>query len=109
MQKDKLAVLAIFILVIGAMAGLQFLRGGEAKPAASNQTAVKTVPFGQWRLPIGYEPQPTGGTCRSGCHRAYRYDRNEPVQNLPDAVQPPAPADEPPTVASSEAGGSLGS
>jgi len=42
-----------------------------------------TVPFGQWQIPINFKATDTGGSCRPGCHRAYRYDRESPVANLP--------------------------
>jgi predicted CXXCH cytochrome family protein len=37
------------------------------------------VPFGQWRLPIVFTKTPTGGTCVTGCHPAFAYDREDPV------------------------------
>jgi len=43
------------------------------------------VPFGAWRIPIDYTATETGGTCMTGCHRPYRYDRVEPVVNIPPA------------------------
>jgi hypothetical protein len=44
---------------------------------------AQEVPFGQWQLPIGFHATENGGTCASGCHRVYRYDREEPVVNVP--------------------------
>jgi predicted CXXCH cytochrome family protein len=43
------------------------------------------VPFGAWAIPIRFEATSTGGTCLPGCHRRYRYDREQAVENLPDA------------------------
>lgn len=43
---------------------------------------TESVPFGAWQLPVGYEKTDTGGSCRSGCHKVYRYDRNKPVVNI---------------------------
>jgi len=37
------------------------------------------VPFGQWEIPVGFEPTATGGSCAGGCHQLYRYDRESPV------------------------------
>jgi len=44
---------------------------------------------GNWHLKIGFVATPTGGSCASGCHAAYAYDRVTPVKNttpesLPD-------------------------
>ena len=43
------------------------------------------VPFGTggWMLPINFVKSDTGGTCAPGCHRAYGYDRENPVANTP--------------------------
>lgn len=40
-----------------------------------------SIPFGPagWELPIGYQPAPQGGSCQSGCHTPYAYDRVNPV------------------------------
>ncbi|UCC30144.1 MAG: hypothetical protein JSU86_18340 [Phycisphaerales bacterium] len=45
---------------------------------------TETVPFGEWNLPVNFEKTDTGGSCRPGCHRLYRYDRQSAVANLPD-------------------------
>ncbi len=37
------------------------------------------VPFGKWHLPIAFARTPTGGTCVTGCHPAFAYDRENPV------------------------------
>ena len=44
---------------------------------------TETVPFGQWDLPVNYEPADTGGSCLPGCHKRYQYDREKEVANLP--------------------------
>lgn len=44
-----------------------------------------SVPFGNWRIPINYTATETGGACLPGCHRPYRYDREEAVVNIPPA------------------------
>lgn len=38
------------------------------------------IPFGQggWRLPIGFQKKPGGGTCNSGCHKKLDYDNSQP-------------------------------
>ena len=38
------------------------------------------VPFGKWRMPVQYMQTSTGGRCAPGCHREFRYDRENPVQ-----------------------------
>lgn len=37
------------------------------------------VPFGDWKLPVGFEKTETGGECSPGCHLPLRYDRQQPV------------------------------
>ncbi|MDY7107328.1 MAG: cytochrome c3 family protein [Planctomycetota bacterium] len=41
----------------------------------------ESVPFGSggWMLPINFTKRDTGGHCAPGCHVAYTYDREEPV------------------------------
>jgi predicted CXXCH cytochrome family protein len=43
----------------------------------------ETVRFGAWELPVGFRKLDTGGVCSPGCHRAYRYDRDDFVDNIP--------------------------
>lgn len=40
-----------------------------------------SIPFGPagWELPIGFQATMHGGTCQSGCHSPYQYDRVNPV------------------------------
>jgi predicted CXXCH cytochrome family protein len=38
-------------------------------------------PYGQWVLPINYEPMENGGRCTPGCHETKAFDRNNPVDN----------------------------
>ncbi|MCJ7581747.1 MAG: hypothetical protein MUP98_14595 [Candidatus Aminicenantes bacterium] len=35
------------------------------------------TPFGEWGLPIGFQKLDNGGTCVSGCHKAFTYIRNK--------------------------------
>lgn len=44
---------------------------------------ANTVPFGQWAIPLQYEKTESGGSCAPGCHKLYKYDRDESVVNLP--------------------------
>lgn len=54
--------------------------------ASSNEHHVaEGARFGTWTIPIRFEPTSTGGSCLSGCHRPYRYDRENPVSNVPSA------------------------
>ncbi|MHC4394267.1 MAG: cytochrome c3 family protein [Planctomycetota bacterium] len=39
----------------------------------------KSVPYGMWDLPVQFEKTETGGTCESGCHLPFAYDRESPV------------------------------
>ncbi len=43
---------------------------------------VESVPFGKWNIPIHFRQTPQGGSCEPGCHRPYRYDRQQPVANV---------------------------
>jgi predicted CXXCH cytochrome family protein len=51
-------------------------------PHASAQDRLinPTAPgFGSWEIPIHFTATPTGGGCSVGCHKTFRYDRNNPV------------------------------
>ncbi|MFA5515851.1 MAG: cytochrome c3 family protein [Desulfuromonadales bacterium] len=37
------------------------------------------MPFGNWKIPVGFLKTATGGSCAPGCHRPLAYDRTEPV------------------------------
>jgi predicted CXXCH cytochrome family protein len=39
------------------------------------------TPFGNWSIPIHFQPTESGGSCGPGCHQPYRYDRVAPVSN----------------------------
>lgn len=39
------------------------------------------VKFGNWDMPVKFERWPTGGTCNTGCHPPYAYDRENPVES----------------------------
>lgn len=43
--------------------------------------------FGSWQMPIRFAKTQTGGSCNSGCHPAYAYDRVKPVAR-PPSTQP---------------------
>ena len=47
-----------------------------------------SVPYGQWELPINYEPTDTGGSCTPGCHQKFDYDREEAIDNEETADAP---------------------
>jgi predicted CXXCH cytochrome family protein len=55
------------------------------EPHASSQPSHmrESVPFGSWRIPIGFRQTSNGGFCASGCHKVYRYDRLTAVENIP--------------------------
>jgi len=36
--------------------------------------------FGVWRIPFNLQLTETGGSCASGCHRSYSYDRVKPIK-----------------------------
>ena len=50
--------------------------------ATNNPRHIRdAVPFGSWKLPVGFTKTATGGSCLPGCHKLYGYDRNNPVKN----------------------------
>jgi predicted CXXCH cytochrome family protein len=60
------------------------------------------VPFGSWQMSIRFEKTSTGGTCVTGCHPAFAYDRENPAAPRATALQmvssarvPPANKEEP--------------
>jgi predicted CXXCH cytochrome family protein len=46
----------------------------------------ESVPYGMWKLPVGFTKTETGGSCKPGCHLPKDYDRKKPV----DYSVPPA-------------------
>ncbi len=64
-----------------------------------DQLIRDSVPFGKWQLPIRFQKTPTGGTCVTGCHPAFSYDRENPVPpkstTLPASSSPRVPAADP--------------
>ncbi|UCE60949.1 MAG: hypothetical protein JSU63_04195 [Phycisphaerales bacterium] len=65
----------------------------ETHASESPKHMRKSVPFGSggWELPVDFEKFPTGGACKSGCHRPYAYDRKEPLvyELPPEPANPP--------------------
>lgn len=49
------------------------------------------VTFGQWKLPINYQPTPTGGSCAPGCHKPETYNRDHPSATPLNEPEPAAP------------------
>ena len=49
---------------------------------AGNQPKLirEKVQFGNWEIPVKFNKSNTGGSCLTGCHREYAYDRVNPVQ-----------------------------
>ena len=43
--------------------------------------SLEGTAFGNWKVPIGFEPTVTGGSCAPGCHQILSYDREVPVEN----------------------------
>ncbi|MFQ5696999.1 MAG: cytochrome c3 family protein [Myxococcota bacterium] len=48
----------------------------DAHAAGNPKLVRESVPYGMWKLPIGYEALLTGGSCHPGCHSAKTYDRD---------------------------------
>lgn len=40
---------------------------------------AETVKFGRWDMPLNYVPTENGGSCSTGCHRDWKYDRTQAV------------------------------
>lgn len=50
--------------------------------ATNNPKHVRdAVPFGAWQLPVGLTKTQNGGSCMSGCHQEFKYDRGKLVKN----------------------------
>jgi predicted CXXCH cytochrome family protein len=50
--------------------------------ATNNPRHIRdAVPFGGWKLPVGFTKTETGGQCLPGCHQLLKYDRKNPVGN----------------------------
>lgn len=60
--------------------------------ASNNPLQVReTVPFGKWTMTITFRKKSEGGSCQSGCHVEYGYDRVEPVRNITEGTEPTFP------------------
>jgi len=58
-------------------------RACHAEHASNNPVHIRdSVPYGQWQMEIQFEKTPTGGSCATGCHARYAYDRDSPVKNI---------------------------
>ena len=52
----------------------------HASHAGKHEQSIRDhVTFGKWELPITFRKTETGGSCTTGCHRDYAYDRVNPV------------------------------
>lgn len=55
-------------------------RACHAEHASSQPNHVRSeVPFGRWMMKVDFTRTETGGTCETGCHLPYSYDRLLPV------------------------------
>lgn len=54
----------------------------ETHASRSPKHIRSSVPYGRWELPIRFKPTETGGSCQTGCHLPYAYDRETPIQNI---------------------------
>lgn len=54
------------------------------------QQIADSVTFGQWKLPINYQPTETGGSCAPGCHKPQKYDRGATTMPALDGTGPAA-------------------
>jgi predicted CXXCH cytochrome family protein len=54
-------------------------RACHAEHASVQPNHVRSeVPFGRWMMQVKFEKNETGGTCETGCHVPYTYDRVTP-------------------------------
>ncbi len=68
-------------------------RACHATHVSGNKVHIReSVPFGQWELPINYQPTATGGTCTPGCHQQLGYNRDQPAAPAAGEVKPAAEA-----------------
>jgi len=57
-------------------------RACHAEHASNNPVHIRdSIPYGRWTMNIEFEQTETGGSCATGCHARYGYDRVHPVQN----------------------------
>jgi len=55
-------------------------RACHAEHASNQPNHVRgEVPFGRWTMKVSFTKTDTGGTCETGCHVPYSYDRATPV------------------------------
>jgi len=40
---------------------------------------VEGSQFGEWKIPLNFKINSTGGSCAPGCHKAFIYDREKPI------------------------------
>ncbi len=52
----------------------------EVHASSGQKHIAKTVPFGNWELPVQYEKTEDGGTCTPGCHTVQKYSRQQGKQ-----------------------------
>jgi len=67
----------------------------ETHASADPRHIRESVPYGNWKMPLNYKMTNTGGSCAPGCHKAFTYDRENPVQFtpiVPASTQPSAAA-----------------
>jgi len=58
-------------------------RACHAEHASNNPVHIRdAVPYGKWMMKIDFEKTATGGSCLTGCHARYGYDRVKPVVNV---------------------------
>jgi predicted CXXCH cytochrome family protein len=59
-------------------------RACHAEHASAQPHHVRTeVPFGRWSMKVDFTKTETGGTCETGCHVPYTYDRVKPAAGTP--------------------------
>jgi predicted CXXCH cytochrome family protein len=61
--------------------GGQTCRACHADHAGNQPKQIRdAAPFGSWKIPLQFKKSDTGGSCLTGCHSEYTYDRVKPVK-----------------------------
>jgi predicted CXXCH cytochrome family protein len=52
----------------------------DAHASSQPEQIRENTPWGNWEIPIRFTKSNTGGSCLTGCHKEYTYDRVNPLQ-----------------------------
>jgi predicted CXXCH cytochrome family protein len=90
---------AVHVNIEGGSAQGRSCRACHSIHASKNEQQINdNVPFGQWKLPINFIPNESGGSCSPGCHKPAKYNRGavgstaKPADSPASPVNPAVPA-----------------